>query len=684
MDKSLNNKLSGGKPLSNSEFTFTSQQNTTSDLSGLLALLQPTSTDVISSGADGDKSFGTVTAVTINTGDIHISNDLYLGDDDLLRITQAADTTINTAIVRGVIITTKNIEDTTDYTSIKLIVPYLSSIPDFVPDPAKNEAPDNYFEITNTKFKVSGPMTIIKSIRAVFTEPIITVSYIDKVDASISESDVLKYNEYDRGISFEYIENKLGGLPIKLGFFGFSVKKDRFVFYKNAAYTGTTQYLYTDKNGQQLGDSGILTDYNVGSTDTSNPTKVDIDSLYTNTISSAYYTTTTGSTRNRKLNIYAYDDMAITVGVDSTESDPTPPPRNYNYSLSSTGKIDMTAGNLSNGLPTTSTFTCSSTGEMQFQSKSTNGIKIGTEYSEKPISMGNESVIIINNYAQISEYLSIGVTSRNQNAMVQIGGSFSGNNGISSGLLLNETITGVGSFGIYNINSTPSIITPANQLVPNVANVALFPPPLTIGSGGSVDRSSTLYIDGATTNASTNYAIYTAGGNVKFMGTNNSYMSWENNSFSIFQGGVLVNQTVITGTTTPVLAVTAGNNSTSMYTMFKQAVSTTSETELFVDGATTRISISNNKVYNIFGTFTATQSNGTSASFRVEATVAYISGIKSIKQLTITVLHNDNDLFTFNVSTSLTGDNLYFAGQSTSTASTNWYGNVFVDVINTT
>jgi hypothetical protein len=89
-------------------------------------------------------------------------------------------------------------------------------------------------------------------------------------------------------------------------------------------------------------------------------------------------------------------------------------------------------------------------------------------------------------------------------------------------------------------------------------------------------------------------------------------------------------------------------------------------------------------VYNIFGTFVATQSNGTSASFRVEATIAYISGVKSIKQLTISVLHNDNDLFTFNVSTSSTGDNLYFAGQSASALSTNWYGDVFVDVINTT
>lgn len=682
MDKSLNNKLSGGKPLSNSEFTFTSQQNTSSDLSGLLALVQPSSSDVTTGGADGDKSFGTLTADTIKAGNVYVSNDFYLGDNELLRITQAADTTINSAVVRGVVVTTKNIEDTTDYTSIKLIVPYLNDTPDFVPDPVKSEAPDNYFEIANTKFKVSGPMTIIKSIRTVFTEPIITVSYIDKVEASIVDSEALASTDYDRGISFEYTNGNIE--PVKLGFFGFSMKKDRFVFYKNAAYNGTSSYKYTAKTGEQYDGGGRLTDYNVASTDTSNPTKVDIDSLYTNTISSAYYTTTTGSIRNRKLNIYAYDDMAITVGLDSTEDDPAPPPRDYNYSLSSTGKIEMTAGNLTTNLPTTSTFTCSSTGLMSFQSRSTSGIKIGTQYTEKPISIGNDSTITIDNYAQISNYLSIGVGSRDQNAMVQIGGTFSGSNGISSGLLLNETITGVGAFPVYNMYSTPSIITPTNQSISNVANVALFPQALTIGSGGNVARSSTLYIDGATSNATTNYAIYTAAGGVKFMGTNNSYMSWENNSFSIFQGGVLVNQTVVTGTTTPVLAVTAGNNSTSMYTMFKQAVSSTSESELFVDGTTTRISISNNKVYNIFGTFAATQSNGTSASFRVEATITYISGVKSIKQLTISVLHNDNDLFTFNVSTSSTGDNLYFAGQSTSALSTNWYGNVFVDVINTT
>ena len=231
MDKSLNNKLSGGKPLSNTEFTFTAQQNTSSNLSDLLGSLQPSSSNVTSSGADGDKAFGALTADSIVAGEITVQNDFYFKDEDdnLLRITETEPFTVNGTLVRGVAITNSNIEEqNNDYRSIKLIVPYMHNTPDFVPDPEKSEAPDNYFEIANTKFKVSGPLTIMKSIRTVFTSPILTVSYLDKVEASIVDSEALNSTEYDRGISFEYTTGD--STPIKLGFYGYSMKKKRFVF----------------------------------------------------------------------------------------------------------------------------------------------------------------------------------------------------------------------------------------------------------------------------------------------------------------------------------------------------------------------------------------------------------------------------------------------------------------------
>jgi len=691
MDKSLNNKLSGGKPLSNSEFTHTSQQATTTDLTGLLSLVQPSADNTIST-VDGDKSFGVIT-----TDDIIINNNLSIGSDELLQIIPAQELTINGVATNSTIVTTKEMMTTGDigYTSIKFIVPYVFDEPDHVPDASKNEAPDNYLEIENSKFRVTGPFTIIKSVRAVFTEPIITISYIDKVDANTSDSTVLALNTYDRGISYEYTTENNGA--IKLGFFGYSWEKGRFVFYQSAAYNGQTDYEYVGKDGIKFPGGGKLTDYNVISTDTITPTKVDIDSLYTNTISSAYYTTMPApfqNFKNRKLNINAHDDMTISVGIDTTEN-PSPPARNYNYTLTSKGKINMTAGDSSTistltctstgqmSFQSSSSLTCTSTGQMSFQSSSVNGIIIGTVNSGYPVNIGSSSTIKINNYLQATNYLSVGATTRNSNTIAEIGGSFTATSGICSGLLLDEIITGVGTYPIYSTYSTPTINTPAGQAVPNVANMSLLSSSLNISSGGSVARSSTLYIDGATSNATENYAIYVNSGNIKFMGTNNSYMSWENNSFSIFQGGVLVNQTVITGTTAPVLSVTTRNNSTSMYTMFKQAVTSTSESELFVDGSSTRIAISNNHIYNISGTIAATQSDGTSASFRIEATIAYVGGTKSVKQLTITVLHNDSDLFSFDVSTTSSGDNLYFAGQSNSATSTNWYGNIFVDVIST-
>ena len=723
MNKNIhnNNILSGpDKSLYNLEGVSIKTSNSGSNsqsLNDLINSLQPP-TSVSASSVDGDKIFNNIATDTIVSNVLSILNEFYIGDNNLLQILPGQPIIINEAFTQHILLTTKEygINDP-EYTSVHFNVPYLFTTPDYIPNADNKEAPDNYLEIYDSKFRVTGPFTIIKSLKAVFTDPIITVSYIDRVDASTSGTTVLEATTYERGMAFEYTTINEG--DIMTGFMGYSPSLSRFVFYKSGIYNGQSEYQIL-KNGLDTGETGILTDYNITRSSDEIVTDIELDSIYTNKITSA------DNTNSRKITINSHDDLYINVLEDTTEDNSSN--RDYNFGIVVTGDItesaksftgtyttnytitsqntyfgvsnyimelfDVLSNNIelesksssddsivikctdtSGGLQITSGsegkialssgtegYSNSSTGQISIQSD--DSTLINTDEIGKNITLGNNSIIEINNYAQIAKYMSVGITNRDLNTVFEIGGSFTAsNNDKSSNLLMNSELTGVSDYDIYNLYSIPTINTTDNSNISDIANIALYPITLNIGSNSNVTRSSTLYINGTTTNALENYSIYSNSGDIKFNGTNNAYIGWSSNIFNVYDG---------------IIKLTSNNQTTNIYPLSRLSVTGTSE--LFVDGNSTKIEISNENTYNITGNIIGTQSDGQSCNFKIECIINYVSNVITIKNYTLYVLHNDDNKFDFSIDTS--GNYLKFEG--TSSNSTNWYGNVFINTLSIT
>ena len=638
---------------------------------------------------DGDKVFGVLSADMMTGNITAVLQKLTIGQDNLLQMIPSDLKIINDNRVYGVLITTNNMTTTgsTGYTGIDLAVPYIYDDADHVPVTDNKEAPDNFFNIKNTKVKITGPFTYIKSIKTAFTDPIITLGYYDRVDASTIGSTELTLKKYEKGIAMERVE--ADGGTVKFSFMGYSQNLDRFVFYRTGQYTGTDPYRFVKKDGTPASGTGILTEYNIdriaqdnsiGSTQ--DPldvtTNVDIDSLYTNTISSADHTYT------RKLNINAYDDMTIKVGVDLTET--SPPTRNYDFLLSTEGGLTMKSTGTGGAI-------YDSTQALKIRSQTSTYINADTGfgYTAKPIYIGNGSTAQLSNYLQVLGQLQVTSSdsvAKTVNTQMEIGGSFTAQNSTGSLFLIDGELTGSATNDTHGILSKPKFIIPptsTNSAVWNASNVTLDPPDLTIGVGASVQKSCTLCVTGASTEAVENYALYVDSGIVKFKGPNNSYISWADDALNLYNAHIYVNPQP--GSNVPYLEIGTKGKSTNIYALSRTDV--IGENELFVDGLgpAVRIPIIDNTVYSITATITAGQADGKSCMFRINFTMTIIGGIKTVRQYKMDSDWNCDDIFDFIISHSgdatnwVTSDGFTFTGYNSNGSATRWLSNTFVSVL---
>lgn len=701
MSKDLANRNSSsqGKSLYNLADTGSLDSASLSTVLGFLNSGSSVTTDQFGAVAqDGDKVFGVLSADTMTGNITTVIQKLTIGNGGLLQIIPSDQKKVNDVLTYGVLITTDQLVSTNTnigYTSITLNVPYKFSIPDYVPNADNREAPDNALMITNTKFRVSGPFTFIKSVKTAFTNPILTLGYYDRVDAATIGSTELTYKQYDKGIVMERIEEDQG--DIKFSYMGYSQKLGRFTFYNTGQYVGTDTYKYLKKDGKESDESGILTEYNIDriaydpSDVTQNindvVTKVDIDSLYTNVISSADHTYT------RKLNINAYDDMAIKVGVDSDEV--SPPLRNYDFLLSSEGGISMT----STGLSGTKHH---SVKKLVLESETATYINPGgtttdASIDSKPVYIGKESKTVINNYLQSLNYLSTGISGiRNPITAVEFGGTFTApGGGMGSQVLLDGTINSYGKDDAHGLYSNPKIVVPPNNLdlalsgTSFVSNITLSPIDLQIGEHSKVGRSSTLYIKGQTTNADENYAFYMEQGSVKWMGPNGSYLMWEGDTLSLFNSRIFVNPQP--GNTKPYVEMGQPGRQTNIYTLVSLE-NVTGANELFVDAFSTHILLTDNSSFCIVCDVSALQHDGTSCHIKLNCHLTIINGIKTVKQTHNNNVHNNIDLNGENIFDFFVGfsghstnfaetDYLIFTGINTNGAGTKWIANTFVTIL---
>lgn len=325
---SNNTQFGAGKSIYNIESFGSTVSNSSTDLATYINSLAPSTVQqpVLSTPSG---QFSNITADTITTNMLSVLKEFYVGPDRLLQIMPSDVTYENGEARTDIIVTTKNFQSSVmEYTSILLNVPYLYSTPDYVPNASASEAPDNYLEVYDSKFRISGPFTEIQSQKVVSISPIFTLAYLDRVEFNTTGSITKNTTPYDRGIAFEYVESG----NISLGFYGYSTQIDRFVFYKSAVNNGTTTYdIY--KNGISTGEVGTHTDYNVTRSDNTTKTSVEADVLYTNTINSSD-NLWIGSDLDRTMTINSYGLLSINVEEDSVNT-----PGIFDFNINVTGEI---------------------------------------------------------------------------------------------------------------------------------------------------------------------------------------------------------------------------------------------------------------------------------------------------------------------------------------------------------
>lgn len=746
----MNNTPQGvGKSIYNIELNGSNLNNTNSNLEDFINSLAPVTIVQTTTSSESEK-FSNVSADTITTNILTVLENFYVGADQLFHIALSDITTTNGTNRQNTIITTNNYQSSTlIYTSINLNVPYFYPDPDYVPNSSLHEAPDNYLEVYDSKFRITGPFTEIQSRKTVMTAPIFTVGYLDRVEFDTSGSTTTA-TPYDRGISFEYVN--LGSISV--GFYGYSTQYDRFVFYKTASNNGTTTYpIY--KNGISTGQTGTYTDYNVTRFDTTSLTSVEADVLYSHIINSSdqIHTSLSSGILDRSLTINSYGKLSINVDQDSSltpgifdldisvqaniiESSVTFSgtytgdytvlcPNAYfgtvstnltsfninsstinftsygssstsiNIVTNSTGGINMTSGTTGTNISSTGiieitsgttdliTITAgingidvSSTGEINIYTTG-NGTKtnINTINIGNEVDIGNQSIIKLNNYAQISNYMSLGSSSRNVNTIFEIMTNLT-STGESSTILITPTINGFANNSTQSFLSSPIIITQSGSTVPLITNMSLYPVNLTVGSTGTVTNSSTLYIDGETTNGQSNYSMYSKIGNIFFGGSNgNVFFNSTNNIFKLID--TVLNLEQNTGNSDPYLSVSNSSRQLNYYML--SATNIIGSGQLYLDGISTHITMINNYIYNGIGTISAVQSDGTSCQFQISFVISVIEGIVAIKSSNTNINYNELNNFSYTLSTNM-ANNIIFNVSSVNSNQTNWSGNISITI----
>ena len=636
------------------------------------------------SDSTGNKIFNKVTSDVVNMNFASVLGELTIGTEGALRIVPTDLQRINDTFINGIMLTT-NFYNTqtglaTGFTSIKLDVPYVYNEPDRILNATNKEAPDNFLEITNSKFRVTGPFTFIKSTKTSFKSPIITLGYYDREESTLENSTTLNFKSYDKGLVMERVENNnkiLSG--IKFSFVGFKQSSGRFVMYKDGNYVGKDSYFYPKMDGTPGDELAFYKEYNIDrnpntiGTNEGNGT-LEVDTIYTNNIISS------DSTNTRTLSINAYDEM--TISVQRAEGD-TDQNKNYDLILDVAGKIIMNSAGQNGTIQ-------KSINDYKIQSET--GVYINSYNPDYPslisipIYIGYESTVTIDNYLKTT-YISTGVNVRNCDTMVEIGGDFISGDGIGAGskLLIDGSITGFEENDIHGLYSKPTIIVPPSNLVnPNsvnyVSNVTLQPPNLQIGSNSEVDTSATLHIIGATDNAAHNYSILSSQGDVKFLGAQSTraYLGWSNDSLQLYNSGLYINSE---SSNSPVLSFGVFGSNTNYYTLKRMNVNGTNE--LFIDAISARINLEDNTNYTITGTIMASQGTNICASYKVEYCLSIRDGVKYQKcyKLNVIVCDIDNeDNYIFDVIMGYSGDPASFSNNDSITVTgininnidTNW------------
>jgi hypothetical protein len=634
------------------------------------------------SGSSGNQIFGLITSDITNTNLLNITQGVSVGTNELLRIIPIDQQIINDAFVYGVMITTNQYTAggglSTGYTSIKLDVPYVFNQPDHVPDIFNKEAPDNFLEISNSKFRVTGPFSFTKSIKTSFKSPNISLGYYDREESSVFGAKTLDYKTYDKGIVMERVENNNKNISdIMFSYIGYSQNLDRFVMYRDGVYTGTDTFIYPNMNGADSFETGILSEYNIGRNPDSigldtGISSLDIDTIYINTINSADHT------NSRKLTLNSYDTMTINVSRNIGDVDID---KNFDYLLNIDGNIIINS-NGDNGI---------------FQHSINNyiiqselGTYINTDYTKVPIYIGNESMININNYLQTT-YISTGVIEKNLYTTIEFGGNFIPTDNTNDGtiLLVNGIISSNPNNNIYGILSTPTINIPQQNHVNSVSNTRLEPINLNLNTNSIVDISSTLHVVGATTNAILNYSILSSQGNIKFNGSNltDSYLSWENDKLNLYNSSLNINSQL----NDPILNIGENGIQTQFYLLKRMNVSGINE--LFINNSEIdRIPIYNNKLYTISGIIQGVQLNTKICSFKIEYCLLVSNFIKTEKSFILSHLNCDLDVnsnYIFDVIIKYTGhptnfvdgDCFTITGININGEFTNWFSNLSVTIL---
>ncbi len=635
------------------------------------------------SGDSANQIFGIVTADIVNTNIISSLQEISVGSGGLLRIVPIDQQIINDAFTYGVMVTTNLYSQQADkalgYTSIKLDVPYVYNTPDHVLISQNKEAPDNFLEISNSKFRVTGPFTNIKSTKTAFKSPTITLGYYDREESSFAGATTLDFKTYDKGIVMERVESDAKTVDgIKFSYIGYSQNlgtNGRFVLYNDGKYTGTETYSYPKMDGTPSRETGVLTEYqisrNPSTIGTSEGTSVlEVDTIYTNNIIAADHT------NSRKLNLHAYDTM--TIGVNRAPGD-TDPNKSFDLLLDVAGKIIVSSSGSSGTIQT-------SQNDYRIQSETGTFINAYNPdeptYSSVPVYIGYNSLVDVNNWLRTT-YISTGVTTRNADTMVEIGGNFIASDGIGAGskLLIDGSITGDTNNDIHGIYSNPTINVPTNNSTNYVSNVTLQPATLNIGSGSSVNTSSTLHVIGATTNATHNYSILSSAGDVKFLGlqTTGASMTWSNDSLNLYNARLYVNSET---SDLPVLSFGEPGSEINIFTIKRMEVD--GSNELFLDGVGSRIQLADNRTYSVTGTITASQGNAV-ASFEIKYCLSINNGIKTQKWYTLNEIYCDIDVtdqrifdvivgYSGDATLFTNGDGLTITGTNINNTNTNWYG----------
>jgi hypothetical protein len=193
---------------------------------------------------------------------------------------------------------------------------------------------ENYFQILDSKVKIEGPWTFINSAKMSVGSNLLTVNYYDRLkvalDSTILSSSYVLDSNYgtDRGINFEYaylIPNE-SSYRINMGYFGYSRKINRFVFYNDAVYNTANQtVLYCQEHSELSVAKRYQTDTETGIAQTA----TNLDIIYTNIINSP----DSKCIGNPNNNLYINSTGLITITANS------------NYILTSVENIIVNAKN---------------------------------------------------------------------------------------------------------------------------------------------------------------------------------------------------------------------------------------------------------------------------------------------------------------------------------------------------